>query len=276
LWDMALEEGAPIEEKENFLKLISAAENGKQLTVCESKALPNYQKLAKSKIWGERLLRFAKENRYLHRDGQKTTRPFIEAIVLARHAIDCDYYLSREEGRVDTKTMRIVSVKKYFAYGSNMLKARILERAPSALVRAIGYIEGYKIRYNKTSKDGSGKCNLVKTDDSNDKVYGVVYDFLDADKPNLDKQEGLGKGYNLEEMRVLTDNGETGAYTYVADEGSVDDSLQPYSWYKDLVVEGAKQHRLPDEYILQLESTEAGSDPDAERDKLNRKLVGGR
>lgn len=54
------------------------------------------------------------------------------------------------------------------------------------------------------------------------------------------------RGYHTEEIRVVTDNGETGAYTYVADESAVDDSLRPYSWYKELVVKGARQHSLPD------------------------------
>lgn len=184
--------------------------------------------------------------------------------MLARHAADCGYYLSKEEGRVDKHTGRIVSVKKYFAYGSNLLKERMVARAPSAIVRATGYIEGYKIKYNKRSKDGSGKCNLVKTEDDKDKVYGAVYDFLDEDKPTLDKHEGLGSGYNAEEIRVITNNGEIRAYTYVADDSAVDDSLRPYSWYKDFVVKGARQHSLPSEYISQLESFDADSDPDAE------------
>ena len=107
-------------------------------------------------------------------------------------------------------------------------------------------------------------------------MYGVVYDFLVDDQPGLDKHEGLGRGYHTEEIRVVTDNGETGAYTYVADESAVDESLRPYSWYKDLVVEGARQHSLPDEYIAQLESVDANTDPDAEREKLNREsLLGG-
>lgn len=275
LWEMALEKGAPMEEKENFLKLTSSSEKGSQLSVNESKALPNFQNLAKSKIWGEKLLRFAKENPYLQRDGQKKTRPFIEAIMLARNTVDCDYYLSREESRVDKKTRKIVSVKTYFAYGSNLLKERLIERVPSALVRATGYIEGYKIKYNKRSKDGSGKCNLVKTEDQGARVYGVIYDFLDAEKPNLDKYEGLVSGYNAEEIRVITDNGEMRAYTYVAADSAVDDSLRPYSWYKDFVVKGARQHSLPSEYISQLEGVEANGDPDTERDRLNRQLLGG-
>jgi hypothetical protein len=274
LWEMALEKGAPPEEKENFLRLTSTATNGRQLFDNAKKALPEWQRLDKGKAWGERLLNFANENPYLQRDGQKRTRPIIEAIIMARRTVECGYYLSKEGGRVDKETGRIVNVKKYFAYGSNMLKERLVERVPSALVRATGYIEGYEIKYNKRSKDGSGKCNLVKTEVEEARVYGVIYDFLDDEKSNLDKYEGLGKGYNAEGVQVITDSGEMRAYTYVADESAVDDSLKPYSWYKDLVVAGARRHSLPPEYISQLESFEADSDPDAERERPNRKLLG--
>ncbi len=272
LWEMALEKGALPEKKDYFLKLTSAAQNGKQLFDNANKALTDLR-LDKGKTWGERMLNFAKENSYLNRDGVRKTRPIIEAILSARDAVECGYYLSREDGRVDANTGRIVGVKKNFAYGSNMLKERMIKRAPSALFRAVAYIEGYTIRYNKRSVDGSGKCNLMKTEDDNDKVYGVVYDFLDADKPALDSHEGLGKGYNAEEIRVTTDGGEMRAYAYVADESAVDDSLRPYSWYKDLVVEGARRHSLPPEYISQLESIKADNDPDAERERLNRQLL---
>jgi gamma-glutamylcyclotransferase (GGCT)/AIG2-like uncharacterized protein YtfP len=275
LWQMALEKGAPIEEEEYFLKVVSSARNGKQLTENERKALPNFQSSAKGKEWGERLLKFAKANPYRERDRQREYRPLLEAILWARHALDCDYYLGREEGRVDVKTRRIVNVRRYFAYGSNLFSARLRARVPSALVRSIGYLQGYTVRYNKKSVDGSGKCNVVRTDE-NDRVYGVVYDFLVDEQPALDKHEGLGRGYHTEEVRVVTDNGETGAYTYVADELAVDESLRPYSWYKEFVVKGARQHRLPDEYIAQLESVDADADPDGERERLNREsLLGG-
>jgi gamma-glutamylcyclotransferase (GGCT)/AIG2-like uncharacterized protein YtfP len=274
LWEMALENGAPPEEKDNFLKIVSAAENGKQLFRNVRKALPDLQRLDKGKAWGEKLLNFAKENNYFQRDGQKKPRPLIEAIMQARRAVECGYYLSREEGRVDIKTGGIVNVKKYFAYGSNMLQKRLVERVPSALVRATGYIKGYQLRFNKRSKDGSGKCNLVKAEEEDARVYGVVYDFLLDEKLTLDKREGLGKGYNAEEVRVITDDGEVTAYTYVADESAVDDSLRPYSWYKEMVTEGARSHSVPPEYISKLKDIEADSDPDAERERLNRRLLG--
>jgi hypothetical protein len=274
LWEMQLKAGAPVEDEERFRKLVASATNGKELTKYEHQALPNFQSLAKGKLWGERLLRFARDNPYRERDGKRELRPLIEAIWSARDVIECDYYLSREEGRVDVKTRKIVGVKKYFAYGSNLLKARLCEQAPSALVRAVGYLPGYSVRYNKRSKDGSGKCNLVRTNE-NDRVYGVVYDFLDQEKPSLDKHEGLGRGYHTEEIRVITEDGETGAYTYVGDDSAVDDSLKPYSWYKELVVEGARRHSLPTKYIEQLQCVDAVKDPDLEREERNRRLLGG-
>jgi hypothetical protein len=282
IWRMALEKGAAPEERENFLKLTSAAKNGAQLFVNARKALPNMQGLDKGKDWGERLLNYAKENPYLQRDGKKINRPIIEAIISARHTAECDYYLSREEGRVDkidSNKGRIVNVEKYFACGSNMLQKRLVECVPSALVRATGYIEGYQLRFNKRSEDGSGKVNLVKVEDEDARdedarVYGVVYDFPVDAKLTLDECQGLGKGYNANEVRVITEGGEMRAYTYVADDSAVDNSLRPYSWYKDLVVEGARRHSLPSEYISQLEEFEADSDNDAEREELNRKLLG--
>ena len=178
-----------------------------------------------------------------------------------------------EEGRVDVTTRKIVSVRKYFAYGSNLLRARLCERVPSALVRAVGYLPGYTVRFNKLSEDGSGKCNLVRSSE-NDRVYGVVYDFLDEEKLSLDKHEGLGKGYHTEEIKLITDQGEIGAYTYVADDSAIDDSIRPYSWYKELVVEGARQHSLPEGYVAQLEGVDADTDGDAERERMNRRLLG--
>ena len=74
----------------------------------------------------------------------------------------------------------------------------------------------------------------------------------------------------------MTDNRETGAYTYVADQSAVDEAVRAYSWYKELVVKGAREHPLPDEYIAQLESVDAEADHDAERERLNREsLLGG-
>lgn len=166
-----------------------------------------------------------------------------------------------------------MNCKKYFAYGSNMLSRRLIERVPSAIVLSTGYIRGYTLRFNKRSKDESGKGNAVKTDNPEDVVYGVLFEIEEAEQSLLNKYEGLSKGYNIENVEVITADRSFRAFTYLADVAAVDDSLIPYPWYKDLVVEGAKQHFLLPEYIAQLESFESMSDPDSEREARNRKIL---
>ncbi len=51
---------------------------------------------------------------------------------------------------------------RYFAYGSNMLTARLHERVPSATPIGIGQLEGHALRWDKRSwRDGSGKCDAA-------------------------------------------------------------------------------------------------------------------
>jgi AIG2-like family len=60
------------------------------------------------------------------------------------------------------------------------------------------------------------------------------------EKRALDRAEGLGSGYHEEIVYVLSPKvEEVTVRTYITDAPAVDDSLQPYSWYKELVLAGA-------------------------------------
>jgi len=161
----------------------------------------------------------------------------------------------------------------YFAYGSNMFTPRLQKRAQDAKVLCNGSLAGYALRFHKRSTDCSGKCNIVKTGDQNDIVYGVVFELPVNQKESLDAAEGLGKGYHEEILDVVTDIGLISANAYVADESAIDESLVPYTWYKALVVEGAKQHGLPDEYVIEIEKILAKEDPDPKRAAKNEALL---
>lgn len=52
----------------------------------------------------------------------------------------------------------------------------------------------------------------------------------------------------------------------------IDPALHPYSWYKRLVVEGARQHRLPPDYIANIEAMRDTEDADKNRDAANRRI----
>jgi len=158
-----------------------------------------------------------------------------------------------------------------FAYGSNMLTARIRKRCHSATVRGVAQLHGNELRWHKRSTDGSGKCDVVTSRAPGNVVYGVLFTIAQSEKAALDRAEGLGNGYAEKVVEVLASGTRHTATLYYAT--AVVDGLRPYSWYKDLVVAGAKEHGLPAEYIAWLEATAATADPDRDRDGRNRAIL---
>src|SRR6202049_2528360 len=139
-----------------------------------------------------------------------------------------------------------------FAYGSNMLTARLRERVPSAAAIGIGQLAGHALRWDKRSwQDGAGKSAAETTHRNDDVVWGVLFELEPEDKPALDKAEGVGAGYLEKTVNVLTETGLVTAVTYCANEK--DATLRPYHWYKALVIAGAREHGLPASYRNRLE-----------------------
>jgi gamma-glutamylcyclotransferase len=170
----------------------------------------------------------------------------------------------------------VASPKKtfqYFAYGSNMLTRRLTaaERAPSAVLVGIGYIEERRLTFNKVSQDGSGKCDAQRTHRKSDRVYGVIYNIAQTDKTALAKAEGLGKGYVEDYVEVITSSGGAKVLTYLATKR--EPALLPYHWYKAIVIAGAVEHELPTDYVEWLRAFESLEDPNGERRAKNEALL---
>jgi gamma-glutamylcyclotransferase len=140
----------------------------------------------------------------------------------------------------------------YFAYGSNMSSERMKTRVPSVSEGTLGFVSGHTLRFHKRGlRDGSGKCDGYYTGNSDDQLYGVLYQIDDIEKADLDEVEGLGLGYLFKEVSVFVpDRGVEDAWMYVADPEYVDESLEPFVWYIKLVLVGALEHNLPHDYIL--------------------------
>ncbi len=79
---------------------------------------------------------------------------------------------------------------KIFAYGSNMNLNRLKNRVPSAVKISNGFIEGFSLECSKASKDSSGKATVIKTDNKDDLVWGVLFEIDEKEKPQLDRAEG--------------------------------------------------------------------------------------
>lgn len=168
---------------------------------------------------------------------------------------------------------------KYFAYGSNMLEARLKHpsRAPAASCIGLGMLGGYRIRFHKVGKDGSGKCNALTTGNMEDAVYGVVFDVADGDKTALDEEEDIQRGgYSRRQVNImmLNDSREVLVECYFANPKFIDDNRLPFDWYKALVIAGAVEHKLPEEYVRLLRECLTIEDRDQERSKKALDLLG--
>jgi gamma-glutamylcyclotransferase (GGCT)/AIG2-like uncharacterized protein YtfP len=149
----------------------------------------------------------------------------------------------------------------YFAYGSNMLSRRIVERVPSARRLGLAVLEGYALRWHKVGQDGSGKCDVVQV--ASARVHGVVYTFDAEHKPLLDAAEGLGRGYEERELSLQVEGVRVSALAYVAT--ATDQRVRPFSWYKALVLGGAIENGLPQDYVASLGAVPAVDDADTAR-----------
>lgn len=153
----------------------------------------------------------------------------------------------------------------YFSYGSNMSGARMRKRVSSAQVITVAGLKNHRLKFHKASKDGSSKCDIVETKIFTDVVYGVVYEIDKSEEANLDRAEGLGYGYKEKTVQVTSIDNQTifSAKTYYANK--IDEQLKPYHWYKEHVLRGAKENKLPAEYVKKIENVSSESDPEQKR-----------
>ena len=136
----------------------------------------------------------------------------------------------------------------YFAYGSNLLSARMRQRVPSARAAGVARLAGYRLSTDKAGRDGSGKANLRA--EAGASVWGVLWRLDAQEWPLLDACES---GY----ARILVDLEEDGgaAHTYRSEQ-LTDDPVLSLA-YKRWLVEGAREHGLPAAWIAQLEALPA-------------------
>lgn len=127
--------------------------------------------------------------------------------------------------------------------------------------------------FNKVSVDGSLKANIT-ADDKND-VYGVIFKINPNKKDELDKAEGLGKGYIIKEIEVeqLETKEKIKAFTYVADKIDNSNANKPYDWYLELITIGAEEHKLPEKYVDTIKSISTKEDDQLLRKDSTKQIV---
>ena len=156
----------------------------------------------------------------------------------------------------------------YFAYGANLHPLRLAGIVPSCRVVAPGVLADHELRFHKRSLDGSAKCDAFPWPDA--AVHGVLYRLDTAEQAALDRAE---PGYDRVAVSVTTDAGSREAFTYRARADHVAPALRPYTWYREVVLLGARLQRLPPDYVARIERVPADDDPDAERAGAAARLI---
>ena len=152
----------------------------------------------------------------------------------------------------------------YFAYGSNLDRDQMRRRCPGHTVVGLGELRDHRLTFPLTSHDwGGGVASVGVAHGSS--VWGMVYDLTDEDLAALDRYEGYqGPG----DQHSLYDRESVTVQLVRADDGSFARRLRaliylarpanpspPSRRYLDTIVTGARDFRLPAEYIEKLAAT---------------------
>jgi gamma-glutamylcyclotransferase (GGCT)/AIG2-like uncharacterized protein YtfP len=165
---------------------------------------------------------------------------------------------------------------KIFAYGSNMCSARLHDRVPSARPVGTAFLSRHNLRFHKRGfRDGSGKADASASAVRDAGVWGVVYQIDPGEKADLDRAEGLGRGYDEKQVLVTdTDGVRHRAWMYCASPVAIDPAAVPFAWYMELVRAGAEEHGLPEAYTrARIASRPTRPDPDAARAARHRAIL---
>jgi gamma-glutamylcyclotransferase len=148
----------------------------------------------------------------------------------------------------------------YFGYGSNLCRATFIERRkmqPQAARRA--RLIGYRLCFDLPVGPGErGVANLAA--DRGTYVWGALYLLGAADCERLDRSEGVGVGaYRRLPVAVVADGGERiAAFTYESSYRRA--GRKPSARYLQLLLDGAREHALPDDWIAFLTGFELAHD----------------
>jgi len=106
-------------------------------------------------------------------------------------------------------------------------------------------LSGFKFVYDGTSINGGAVGNIVE--DCDEFIQGGLYEINKDNLKSLDRYENYCISYDRKELPVQTNNGTTfPAITYFRIGKKVG---QPRPEYRQIVIQGAKDCGLPDEYI---------------------------
>ncbi|MBI2359279.1 MAG: gamma-glutamylcyclotransferase [Deltaproteobacteria bacterium] len=146
----------------------------------------------------------------------------------------------------------------YFAYGSNMDWEQMKRRCPSVKFISVARLKDYRFAIARTSYSrGCGSAGVIPEPGAC--AWGVVYDIEEKDFGALDAAEDYAPGreknsYTRREGTVYADGAEGKNFLVELYFPETEQNPPlPNPEYKRLIVGGATQWGLPQDYIRELE-----------------------
>jgi gamma-glutamylcyclotransferase len=136
-------------------------------------------------------------------------------------------------------------VIRYFAYGSNLVMARMRERGAAFDAARPATLRDHRLTFDKRARDGSGRANVARA--AGGRVYGVLYELSDA---AMEALKPFQSGYDLVDVIVEAARPDgrreaVPARTFVARPERRTD-LPPSPSYVALILQGLEDHGLPE------------------------------
>lgn len=132
----------------------------------------------------------------------------------------------------------------YFAYGSNLLKKRLIDRIGHFHHGSIAILNGYKFIYNQKGVDGTAKANIIE--DSNSQVLGVCYEIDEEGLHLLHHRYEIGYDRTLVNISLIDSDQTIKAQTFTS---QLTTSQPVCENYRQIIIQGAKQWGINNDYI---------------------------
>lgn len=135
-------------------------------------------------------------------------------------------------------------MRNYFAYGSNMSRARLEERVGEVVHQGRALLSGYVHRFDHQGSDGTAKGNIAQA--ASDVVHGVLYALRDDQVQLLEPYEG---GYDVitVELELVLVQRRVRAYTYTS--RVIAPGLAPLADYLEHYFSGMLENGIPEAYV---------------------------
>jgi gamma-glutamylcyclotransferase (GGCT)/AIG2-like uncharacterized protein YtfP len=139
----------------------------------------------------------------------------------------------------------------YFGYCTLLETANMKGYCPTAVPVGVGSLSGYRLCFETYGPDDPrGGCNLQEV--AGEEILGVLYELTPQALAGLDEISGVDQGhYQRIDITVIKDGQATPAVTYrIPAPGG---PFRPPAAYVRPILDGAREWKLPNDYIAKLE-----------------------